>query len=298
MGLTFVGMYSLRLWANYALRGAVKNLRNAQQVYEYSYRRFLEEQQICIDGCNALAENRQATLDGRWTQLHTFLVSSGVNGGLFTPPRGVFRDRPEEDVRSALLSSQLLRAGNNGSALTAVPLRNSATILIQGLRWSDSLGVVHVNILHERLHDVVISLSPELGDELVKAMGSLGDMEVGDVLGGALHALSLARAGLIFASVSEYGAKASRLRLEAERLDKKRAILEAANQRIPILLLELEVASYQLFRWTVISQEVARFQRAAYGRKRNVSDLPRWVLNGVLRYATELWSTFDDPVFC
>lgn len=149
-----------RLWARSACKDAFEDQHHAQQAYKYSCRRVLEEQQICIAGCYDLAENRQAALDGRWSQLHTFLVASGVNGGLLAPPRRVFGKRSEEDVRSTLSSLQLLVVRNNDSTMNAVRVVTSSTVLVQGLLWSDSLGVVDVKVLHESLHDAVISLRP------------------------------------------------------------------------------------------------------------------------------------------
>jgi hypothetical protein len=292
------GKIFFRLWARSAYEDAFEDQHNARQGYEDSRRMALQEQQIYIARCNDLVENRKAVLDGRWSQMHTFLVACGVNGGLFAPPRRVFGKRSEEDIRSIISSVQLLVLGSSNSSMGAVRLVTNSTVLIQGFLWLESSGGVDVPVLHESLHDAIISLSPESGDRLVDTMGSFGDVHVGDFLGGALDVLSFAVSGAIFASAGECTAKATQLREEAQKLDDKRAKLEAANQRIPILLAELNAASYELFKWTVVGEEAARLRRAVYGRKRNVSDLPRWILSGLLHKAMELWSSLEKPVFC
>jgi hypothetical protein len=287
-----------RRWARAAYKDALEDQLGSRQAYEYSLHKALEEQEKCTAGCKKLSENRKSVLDCRWGQLHTFLVACGINGGLFAPPRRVFGKRLEENVRSIISRSELLVVGNDNSLRSGLRVVTSSSVLVQGFLLLDSQGVIDVPMLHDSIHDVAVSLSTESGGALADTMGALSDLEVGDFLGGAFSVLSFAISGSIFASASKSTAKATQLREQAERLDDKRAILEAANQRIPILLAELDAASYLLFKWTVVGQEAARLKRANQGRKRNVSDLPRWILNGLLLRAAELWSSLEKSVFC
>jgi len=287
----FAGRIFFRQWALAKCRDASEELQSAQLAYKNSLRRVLEEQQKCIAGCADLAENRQAVLDGRWAELHTFLVACGVNGGLFAPPRLVFGKQSEKDVRSIITKVKLMEVRTDHSHKNALVAVRRSAMLAQGLLW------LNTSVFHDHLNDVIISLSPEVGGKLADALGSFGDIEVGDFLGGALDLLSFGISLAMFSDASEFRKKAAQFRDEAQTLDDKCAKLEAANERIAMLLAELATASYNLFKWTVVGQESARLRRATRGRRRNISDLPRWILRGLVRRAAKLWSTLEKPVF-
>lgn len=282
---------TFRQWARAKRRDAFKELQSARYAYENSRRKFLEEQQKCIAGCADLAENRQAVLDSRWSELHTFLVACGANGGLFAPPRRVFGELSEEDVRLIISKVQPLDIRSN------YPHKNKMVAARGSAMLAQSVLLLDPSVLHHHLSHSLISLSPEVGGKLADALGSFGDIEVGDLLDGALGLLSFGIALATFSEASEFSKEAARFLDETQKLDDKRAKLEAANKRIAMLLAELATASYNLFKWTVVGQEAARLRRATRGRRRNVSDLPKWILRGLVRKATELWSTLEKPVF-
>jgi hypothetical protein len=271
--------------------------RAAQNAYTYTRHSVLQEQATCKQACTNLAEARTEALDDRWIKLHTLLVACGVNGGLFAPPRRVFGQRSEADVQAILLGVQKLIVADDRTAQKRIRFCNRTVGLIQGFRCIDALDIVIVPALHENVGDICISMGIDQHSAVADALGGIWNEQAGEVLGVAMDIASIGISAAYLGSAVACSARTDQLNQATRRLEQQLSELLAANQRVDCLMLELESTSYELFKWTVLGDESAKIQRARRGRRRGVSDIPRWILRGLLRRATELWSTCGTPVF-
>lgn len=287
---------ALRFSAREELEVAAQSCTAAVVCYEYSRQLALEAQERCFGACAKLAAIRQEVTAIHLCPVHTLLVASGINGGSFAKPRRVFGERTEQEVRDFVAISATLLTPIETRATGPAMMLAGAAVLVQGAKFFDARHWVNLPILHTPMHDLGASVAGDSGVAFVDGL-DLGRIEFGDALSGVFSAFSIGISLSMKATADSLQSRAHEILEQAERLDEKRDQLEAATETAIFLGKEAEGISYDLFQRTAVAQQYARVRVERCGRKRDASDLPRWILTGLLERATRLWTSLQTPVF-
>ncbi len=288
-----IGSFVFRRVSIEARKKAAEEYQSAAREYEQARQRAVQERQKCLELLRDLAQFRQAAMGSRWGRLHTLLIACGVNGGIFAPPRKIFGETTEQEVRAILADNTgAMLVKNRASSSDAVLMVSGGALLIRGISFMDAHGWGHLPFLHRHVHDVASAM--DLGG-VGDVLGPIGDLEIATALSGGLSILGLGISIANFMKADNLEKEGGRLHSEAEGLDEKQRELEALGHRIVDLCEELKAAAYELFKWTVVGEETARLRKD--GRARRVASLPKWLLKGLLHKARELWRTIEKSPF-
>lgn len=294
----FICVFSiaLRFSAKEGLKAAAQSCAAAISCYKSALKSALDAQERCFAACTKLAAVRQEVMAIHLGPLHTLLVASGINGGSFARPRRVFGERTEQEVREFVAVSATLWTPLETRGIGPAMMLAGTAILVQGAKFFDARHWVNLPILHAPLHDVGASVAGDSGAAFIDGL-DLGGVEFGDALSGIFSALSIGISLSMKAKADLLESRAHEILEAADRLNEKCDELDFATETAIFLGEEAKGISYDLFQRTVVAQEYARVRVERYGRKRDTSDLQRWILTGLLERATRLWKSLQTPVF-
>lgn len=154
-------------------------------------------------------------------------------------------------------------------------MASGGALAIQGIEHLD-----HLPILHQTLGDVVSHLPVPGAAELAGGLGDLAGAAVTDVLSSALLVLSAIRIGFNIRGIVRAGERAEAVRRRAEEVDDAASSMSAWSYKATTISKEADQASYELFKWTWVAEQLA-------GEGNDVGGWRR-------RLVRKLRSAFDD----
>jgi hypothetical protein len=293
--LLSAGSFLLRLFSGSVCREAAAALQSAARNCKFVHEEAVAEHRACVEECYDLAVNRQGAIGFHYTRVDVLLKSNGVSGGLFVNSQQVFRQRSEQEVRTAIERSQALFLPKNVALRTVATMTTGAAVMIQGVAYLDQMSLINVPIANTSLHSAATALHLDSAVGALDSAGVLGGLSVADFLGGALSLVSVGFSIASLKKTKDFREATSHLNREAWRFKAKRDATIAIRKRVQSLHCELESDSYALFKWTLVAEEAARIRRASNRSTDGVTGLPTWILSGIRRAAAQLWLCLQKP---
>jgi len=238
-----------------ARKEAERDYNDAVSFYRTARNDLIEARKGCVDKLEILAINRLACVGWQLDHIRGAASRLGVAEEFFGKKAGIFGGRTLAQVMQLIRTAKNVIIPPTGVFDTSVMLASATALIIEGAQYLDKIGVADAPILHTSLHDAIGSLPVEHAHGAADALGGLGSINVGDLLGDALIVFSAFKSLYNLARAEGLGSQASTVRGEAGRLRIASGTVRAIESKAHCLSGELDDRSYDAFKWSIIAKE-------------------------------------------
>lgn len=241
--------------ANKEVKGAYKDLQSAVWRYEFEKERWQET------SADFIAERTCFYL---WLMPRAREAAGRIGGAdaSLTALGGETRTQVSDLMRRA----RAILIGPKATVDLPQLMASGGALAIQGIERLDQLP-----ILHETLGDAVSHLPVPGAGELAGGLGDLAGVAVTDVLSSALLVFSAIRIGFNIRGIVQAGERAEAVRRRTEEVDDAAESMSAWSYKATTISKEADRASYELFKWTWVAEQLAREKTDAGGWRRRLA---------------------------
>jgi hypothetical protein len=145
-------------------------------------------------------------------------------------------------------------------------MASGGALAIQGIEHLD-----HLPILQQTVGDVVSHLPIPGAGELAGGLGDLAGAAVTDVLSSALLVFSVIRIGFNIRGIAQAGERAEAIRRRTEEVADAASSMSSWSYKAATISKDADRASYELFKWTWVAEQLAREKNDIGGWRRRLA---------------------------
>lgn len=168
--------------------------------------------------------------------------------------------RTRQQVADLMNRAQAMFIGPKGTVDLTLLMSSGGALAIQGIEHLDQ-----AHVLHQTVGDVVGHLPVPGASDLAHGLGSAAGIAITDVLSSALLVLSVIRIGANLRGIAEAGEAADEVRGRTSRVNQAASTMGDWCERAAGITTETSDASYELFKWTWVAEQLAADRRDAGG---------------------------------